>query len=1031
MSWLAGYLYRKQINLYGSSGMAASSGGSVTTSGSYTIRTFTANDTLVVTTPGLVKVLIVAGGGSGGNGQAGVYFGGGGGGGAVIEGIMYLAAGSYPVVVGAGGLAQATLRTVGNNGQNSSFNGATALGGGGGSGGNGGSGLNGGSGGGGCNSGVTAGLAVPNAYKGVIQYGYAGGTGVGNATGAGGGGAGGVGAAGGTGTGGIGRNSTITGAVAAYAAGGAGSGGASGAANTGNGGAGYVPPGSSGAGGSGIVIISYFTTPGTQTNYPKQLNVQKKISNLFLNTPFAEPESMVYGVMNDFLYWGSDWANTNIGHVYKTDLSTGVTTVIKVGSQLASWQGLVAGATVWTVGEEKVGHLQCVLQHITPDSIDTVYRSDTGDCNELIGIETDGTNIIGGERYGGGDATGSSYPNGGGIWKIPIATYNTPATWVREYETSNHYGWNSIVYLGTTHYGALQAAGNFGRWQIVHSTDLVHWSTDLDYSAQNAGGGYQVRMAKAGSKLVAIGPVAATGHYEMFVFDGVSWTTYDLGIAYGAALGVMYWDSDLNKVVFCIDNAYSVNIDGTGLTTLVTGINQSNQAYSQHYSCTKYDKTVYIPAIYITATSSGLVAQALQSSAVYNNVYLAGKCKDDFSDAHFTKSDQITEIPYWLESVTSGVIESVFVNCDSIPATPSSGAPYLYYGNAGASSASSFVNTFTKGDDFEWGINGNNLNVSGGSVTWTTTLGAGSVAAITTVQQWGGTRSALLTVSTVPDQATFPFTGAAGVAPYAIAWRIRKDASNEIYITHGNGSKRAMTVYRATTNKVDYFTAGVRVDTGSTITSDVWYIGEIRNIDFTLGTFDMYLNGSLIQSCAFTQNDAGEANIFNMQTIGGSSSWMDNVIIRNYANPEPTWGTWGAEEQSNTPAIKDVATRFFLVLPTGYKDVATRFPLAIRGYQDIATRFLLKINLPEHGVGLLGGALLVVSPNKWSQIQIDQDKDWAGMGITDIKELADNMAQGDTFYFDGTKLTKITPGSIGTILTTHDVGAIPTFEYPP
>ena len=55
------------------------SGGTVTTSGSYKIHTFTTTATLTVTGSGTVQVLVVAGGG-------GSAYGGGGGGGALRSG---------------------------------------------------------------------------------------------------------------------------------------------------------------------------------------------------------------------------------------------------------------------------------------------------------------------------------------------------------------------------------------------------------------------------------------------------------------------------------------------------------------------------------------------------------------------------------------------------------------------------------------------------------------------------------------------------------------------------------------------------------------------------------------------------------------------------------------------------------------------------------------------------------------------------------------------------------------------------------
>ncbi len=70
-------------------------------------------------------------------------------------------------------------------------------------------------------------------------------------------------------------------------------------------------------------------------------------------------------------------------------------------------------------------------------------------------------------------------------------------------------------------------------------------------------------------------------------------------------------------------------------------------------------------------------------------VYLGGNVKDDFSDLRFTKSDGVTLLDYWIESYTSGVSAVVWVEVDSIPASPGTADIYLYYGNPSATSASS------------------------------------------------------------------------------------------------------------------------------------------------------------------------------------------------------------------------------------------------------------------------------------------------------------------------------------------------------
>jgi hypothetical protein len=211
----------------------------------------------------LAQYLIVAGGGGGGNGSASGYEAGGGGAGGLLSGVIDLSSStSYTITVGLGGAAAA-------NGSNSSAFSLTAIGGGAGATSPGG-GSSGGSGGGGSHS-QTAGGA------GTAGQGNAGATPSSVSRGGGGGGAGAVGT---TSVGGIGLDWLSLGTY--YAGGGAGcfpgtgasggqggggsssptlnTNGTAGTPNTGGGGgAAYGQTGSvlGGAGGSGVVKVSY------------------------------------------------------------------------------------------------------------------------------------------------------------------------------------------------------------------------------------------------------------------------------------------------------------------------------------------------------------------------------------------------------------------------------------------------------------------------------------------------------------------------------------------------------------------------------------------------------------------------------------------------------------------------------------------------------------------------------------------------------------------------------------------------------
>jgi len=283
----------------GASGQVeVASGGTITTSGGYTIHTFNSSGTFVANRDLDVEYLVVAGGGGGG-----FNFGGGGGGaggyrtsvvGALSgnntsaeQPIRLYAGNSYAVIVGAGG-------AISSSGANSSI--ASISSNGGGFGGK--EGLNAASGG----SGGGAGFVTSTAGAATSNQGTSGGNGAttgGNASAGGGGGAStaGVNATlSAAGNGGDGISSNITGSSIVRAGGGggshyregttpvAGTGGAggggngsrigangsgpvqatSGSANTGSGGGGGVgpvasQPSNAAAGGSGVVILRYLT----------------------------------------------------------------------------------------------------------------------------------------------------------------------------------------------------------------------------------------------------------------------------------------------------------------------------------------------------------------------------------------------------------------------------------------------------------------------------------------------------------------------------------------------------------------------------------------------------------------------------------------------------------------------------------------------------------------------------------------------------------------------------------------------------
>ena len=315
---------------------AAPTGGTITTVAGQRIHTFTSVGTTSITflVPVTVQVLVVAGGGGGG-GVATLNLGGGGGGaGEYYYSASYsIAAGTYTVVVGAGGTAGLTTGADGGDGGISVFGSLSANGGGGGSsGGTGNNGRPGGSGGGSGRSGAaaTVGGASIKTAGGLGNKGGDNTTGA-NFSGAGGGGSGSAGTnAFASGTtpvaAGSGTASSISGASVTYASGG--TGGArtgtytpgAGTPNLGDGGDGAPAGGSrvNGAvGGSGIVIISYVSALYPAPTYVSGVYRQAISFNNTLSASGADPNCYAIYDVSSFNFTSNSgamslWLNSGL-----------------------------------------------------------------------------------------------------------------------------------------------------------------------------------------------------------------------------------------------------------------------------------------------------------------------------------------------------------------------------------------------------------------------------------------------------------------------------------------------------------------------------------------------------------------------------------------------------------------------------------------------------------------------------------------------------------------------------------------------
>ncbi|MFT7506930.1 MAG: hypothetical protein ACI92I_000066 [Acidimicrobiales bacterium] len=97
-----------------------------------------------------------------------------------------------------------------------------------------------------------------------------------------------------------------------------------------------------------------------------------------------------------------------------------------------------------------------------------------------------------------------------------------------------------------------------------------------------------------------------------------------------------------------------------------------------------------------------------QDSATYSSTSVKIEVTYDadmqagFDDLRFTDNSGMTEIPFWVETLTASVAATVWVQVPTLPANDIA-TVFMYYENAVALSSSSIDTTFIMGDDFEDG----------------------------------------------------------------------------------------------------------------------------------------------------------------------------------------------------------------------------------------------------------------------------------------------------------------------------------------
>lgn len=198
-------------------------------------------------------------------------------------------------------------------------------------------------------------------------------------------------------------------------------------------------------------------------------------------------------------------------------------------------------------------------------------------------------------------------------------------------------------------------------------------------------------------------------------------------------------------------------------------------------------------------------------------------------------------------------------------------------------------------EDFEWGNDGNDLSVSGGRITWITSTPGSSKAEIDTAYDYEGTRSGRL----YRDGSNHPrayFAYSAMGSTETFSFRVRKDETSRMAFYHGNGVK-AINCGIYVDERINYYDGSTHYP-GESVTVGSWNLIEITNVNWSAGTYDIYLNDWWVCT-ADMRTTTSWANSINFYNVANTSAWwVDNVGFRPYVSDRgfqygltqtPTW----------------------------------------------------------------------------------------------------------------------------------------------
>lgn len=292
------------------------------------------------------------------------------------------------------------------------------------------------------------------------------------------------------------------------------------------------------------------------------------------------------------------------------------------------------------------------------------------------------------------------------------------------------------------------------------------------------------------------------------------------------------------------------------------------------------------------------------------NIYLGNRTKDDFSDIRFTDSNDIL-LSYFIKRIVYGVYADFVIKIPLILQSPEITKIYIYYNNPYATNISNGLSTFIKYDDFE----SYNIGSIDGQGDWSTRLIGGSlgfaeIRMLNDKKHLSFNSSSVDNTNNVQTTIMSPNTLSNNTRMYVKhLFRIQNNHFILGFCNYTLGSRgRPSDAYQC------YFASDLvpptgymvrRISNSSTIMQtitdsqqlDIYYDLELSWYN---GNIKAFRNNNLIGY--FSDSTFSNLTHINLSAYSVPSvSYIDYIYIRQYIEPEPTWGTTGIEEGCSIP----------------------------------------------------------------------------------------------------------------------------------